>query len=804
MASVCHPPPGSVQLRATMRAMRCRACDERISTGAIHCAECGTLVDEPPPHGDDVGLGGTAVQEAIGLPPTVNAGTEQRLPDNPDEYPALPENADGYRSLLRERFGFHEFRDGQSATLEALSTGDVLAVMPTGAGKSLCYVLPALVTGHVVVVSPLIALMQDQVEHLRSADVPATFINSTVPRAERVRRERDFASGRAALLYVAPERLADAHFTERLRAAGVALLAIDEAHCISEWGHDFRPDYLTLGAVRERLGSPRTLALTATADAMVRDDIAIRLGIDDARRVVTGFDRPNLQLGGTRIDGASERIEWLVSYVHERPDRTGIVYARTRRSTEETAAALQDRGIDAAPYHAGMDAATRADTQRRFIAGELAIISCTNAFGMGIDKPDVRFVVHLGMPGRLESYYQEAGRAGRDGDHAECMLVHSARDAGLQRRFIKQAYPDASQVRAVWENLVRTDEARGGAPLSPETGRNEAEDGWAATLAALRASGLIERDTLRLKSLDPAARIDISGITERRRYAEVRLGQMIEYAESQGCRRQLVLRYFGDEPPEGGCGNCDRCGAGDTVPDAGYPAEMFTKLLTLRDDIAHETGRPPYMVFEERTARETATIRPRNADELQRVWGMGDRRIRWFGARMTAIVRAWELANPEAPEPAERARVVTAPPPPPRKRQERTRGDAAPDPGERARNAAAGHNRLKEREQRERADAARATASRLAEVPFDDPLFERIREWRRARARLDGVPAYTLFTDRSARELAHSRPSSRAELAEIWGFGDARIGLIGDEILALIQSCGPNAEEPTGTAQTSS
>ena len=753
--------------------MKCRTCDEPIPANAIRCAACGTLLDEPPL--EDAGVDAGARAEAVPeLRPPVT--TERAATD-------LPDGADGYRDLLRERFGFHEFRDGQAAVLDALAQGDVLAVMPTGAGKSLCYVLPALVTGHVVVVSPLIALMQDQVEHLRAAGVAATFVNSTISGSERARRERDFAAGRAALIYVAPERLADTRFTERLRAAGVALLAIDEAHCISEWGHDFRPDYLTLGAVRERLDSPQTLALTATADGLVRDDIARGLGLTDVTRVVTSFDRPNLHLSAVRRDGTNERIAWLVRYVRERPGRAGIVYARTRRATEETATALQGSGIDAAPYHAGMPSAVRAATQRRFIGGDVPILTATNAFGMGIDKPDVRFVVHLGMPGRLESYYQEAGRAGRDGDPAECVLVHGARDASLQRRFIAQAYPDAARVRGAWEALVRTDEAQAGLPLSPETGRNEVEDGWAATLAALRASGLVERDTLRLTALDPAAPIDSTGITERRRHAESRLGQMIEYAESGGCRRALVLRYFGEQAADGGCRNCDRCGDDGRVADAGYPSDLFMELLGLRDDIVSESGRAPYMVFEERTARECATIRPRNADELQGVWGMGDRRIRWFGARMTALVRTWEVAHPDAPEPPERGAL---PPPPPRRRP---RGHAAPGPtpDNRLRDAAAGHRRLKERERREQANASRAAAAHLAEVPFDDPLFAQIRSWRRERARRDGVPAYTLFTDRSARELASRQPASRDALAGIWGFGDARIDSIGDEILALVQ-----------------
>ena len=290
-----------------------------------------------------------------------------------------------------------------------------------------------------LVVSPLIALMQDQVESLNAVGVPATFINSTLARDEQNRRYREFIEGRAPLLYVAPERLANPRFVEGLRAAGIRLLVIDEAHCISEWGHDFRPDYLALGVVRERLGAPRTLALTATADPTVRRDILVRLGVlGRAQEVVTSFDRPTLRFGVVPVLGDAERLQWLVRYAREHLGQAGIIYARTRRNVEATAAALTAAGVRAVAYHAGMAAADRAHAQRRFTTGQVPVLVATNAFGMGIDKPDVRYVIHTHMPGRLEAYYQEAGRAGRDGEPAECTLLYARRDAGLQRRFIEQ------------------------------------------------------------------------------------------------------------------------------------------------------------------------------------------------------------------------------------------------------------------------------------------------------------------------------------------------------------------------------
>ena len=710
----------------------------------------------------------------------------------------LPSDIERYRELLRERFGYPDFRPGQAEVLQRLASDDVLGVMPTGGGKSLCYVLPGLEVGRALVVSPLIALMQDQVEALQAAGVAADYINSTLSAREQQRRLADFTEGRTALLYVAPERLANPRFIAVLQRHGVRLLVVDEAHCISEWGHDFRPDYLELGAVRAQLGEPRTLALTATADATVRRDILARLGIAGASEVVTSFDRPNLRLAARQIDSPAERLDWLVRYVRERHGQrgtlasegaqrgtlasegaqrgilasegaqrgilasegaqSGIVYARTRRNVDETAEALQAAGIDAAPYHAGMSAGRRSTTQRRFTTGETPLIVATNAFGLGIDKPDVRFVVHLGMPGRLEAYYQEAGRAGRDGEPAECTLLYARRDIGLQRRFISQAHPEDEQVRRAWQRLVELQRFAPARPLSPRAAADEGGgEGWPVTLAALRACGLVEPGALRLTTLDARAPLDTRPIAERRRYAESRLSQMVEYAETSGCRRALVLRYFGEQPPDADCGGCDNCTDAAGRPQApDYPLELFEAILELRTRIARDSGRPPYTVFEERTAREVATYRPHDEAELLATWGMGETRVRWFGAQLLGLVRAWEAEHLDAPSPSPR-----------------------PAPKQTAR--------------RRRAEAAEAGP----EVAFDDPLFERLRAWRRERSRVDGVPAYTFFTDRSARELAARRPDSREALLGVWGLGDARVEAFGDELLALIHEHAPAGDGAT-------
>ena len=681
---------------------------------------------------------------------TLPRPTPQAAPVRPAPDAQLPTDLDVYREQLRALFGYPEFRSAQAEVLTRLAAGDVLGVMPTGAGKSLCYVLPAIEVGMTLVVSPLIALMQDQVESLNAVGVPATFINSTLARDEQNRRYREFIEGRAPLLYVAPERLANPRFVEGLRAAGIRLLVIDEAHCISEWGHDFRPDYLALGVVRERLGAPRTLALTATADPTVRRDILVRLGVlGRAQEVVTSFDRPTLRFGVVPVLGDAERLQWLVRYAREHLGQAGIIYARTRRNVEATAAALTAAGVRAVAYHAGMAAADRAHAQRRFTTGQVPVLVATNAFGMGIDKPDVRYVIHTHMPGRLEAYYQEAGRAGRDGEPAECTLLYARRDAGLQRRFIEQAHPSEPELRTIWRQLVELQQQAGDRALTyNEVHDTISAEGLPVAIAAFRASELIEPAAIRLRSMDAEAAIDSSVVVERLRYAESSLAQMVEYAETSGCRRALILRYFGEQPAER-CTGCDNC-EGVTVPSVeSYPDELFAALLELRTDLAADSGRPPYMVFEERTAREVATYRPSTPDELLTMWGMGETRVRWFGDRMLAAVRSWEAANGDAPPPPS---APSAPPPP--------------------------------RSGRAASDASNTTA----EVSYNDPLYQRLRAWRRDRARTDGVPAYTLFTDRTARELAAHRPADEDALRSVWGMGEARVRAFGQDLLVILSN----------------
>jgi ATP-dependent DNA helicase RecQ len=353
------------------------------------------------------------------------------------------------------RFKLTSFRPGQREVIAAILGGnDCLCIMPTGGGKSLCYQLPAVARdGMTLVVSPLIALMKDQVDGLTRLGIAATHINSSLSAAEAYQRMDEMAAGRFDLVYIAPERLRSSLFLEKLRETKVQLLAVDEAHCISEWGHDFRPDYARLGKLRQRLNNPQTIALTATATPDVRGDIVAQLRIREAKIFITGFSRPNLRFEVQQVFSEPDRDRILINFLRETPG-AGIIYSATRKGCEQLVpvlAATAGRRVDL--YHAGLEPDVRRRVQDEFMSGKTPIIVATNAFGMGIDKPDLRFVVHYNIPGTLEAYYQEAGRAGRDGDPSRCLLLYAQRDRRIQEFFIESAYPEPEIVRAVYDFL---------------------------------------------------------------------------------------------------------------------------------------------------------------------------------------------------------------------------------------------------------------------------------------------------------------------------------------------------------------
>lgn len=401
------------------------------------------------------------------------------------------------RAALHTYFGFEEFREGQREVISAILEGhDTVVVMPTGGGKSLCYQLPALMKeGATVVVSPLIALMKDQVDALHARNLPATFINSSIPFEEQKARIAGLRRGDYKLVYVAPERFRSTHFVETLRTARIALFAVDEAHCISQWGHDFRPDYLKLREAVEQIGRPQIAALTATATPHVRADIIEQLNLREPRAFVSGFDRPNLSINVLRTQKEREKITHIKALASRHTGGSGIIYTSTRKAVEQVTTRLRAAGLSLVAYHAGMEDAERTRAQDEFMTGRAQMIVATNAFGMGIDKPDIRFVAHYQMPGSIEAYYQEIGRAGRDGLPSTCALLFNYADKRTQDYFIEGSYPPPETVARVYQALAGTNQKRIELSVSEIAARAGIRNEMAvqSALIILERAGHIER-----------------------------------------------------------------------------------------------------------------------------------------------------------------------------------------------------------------------------------------------------------------------------------------------------------------------
>ncbi|MHC6625445.1 DNA helicase RecQ [Streptomyces globosus] len=630
---------------------------------------------------------------------------------------ATPETSAALEVLHRV-FGYDSFRGEQQQIIEhVVGGGDALVLMPTGGGKSLCYQIPALVRrGTGVVVSPLIALMQDQVDALTALGVRAGFLNSTQGIDERRTVEQLFLAGELDLLYLAPERLRT-EGTQRLLDQGeVSLFAIDEAHCVAQWGHDFRPDYLALSMLHERWPDVPRIALTATATPATHAEIATRLGLEGARHFVASFDRPNIQY---RIAGKNNPLKQLLDLIRsEHEGDAGVVYCLSRSSVEKTAAFLVEHGIDAIAYHAGMDAATRAANQSRFLREEGVVVVATIAFGMGIDKPDVRFVAHLDLPKSLEGYYQETGRAGRDGEPATAWLAYGLQDVVQQRKMIEGSEGGDAHRRSLTAHLdamlalcetVDCRRVRLLAYFGQESGPcgncdtclTPAES-WDGTVAAQKLLSTVWRlarerrqkfgagqiiDILQGKKTAKVIQFDhdqlsVFGVGADLGTAEWRgvvrqllaLGLLAvegEYGtlvlteasgEVLGGRRSVHLRK--EKAPAGGQARKDSASRGSKgarvpvdLPAAAVP--VFEALRTWRAETAREQGVPAYVVFHDATLREIATRLPATTAELGTVGGVGEAKLAKYAEGILATLATLSAAAPAAAEPPAPARTPT-------------------------------------------------------------------------------------------------------------------------------------------------
>lgn len=504
---------------------------------------------------------------------------------------------------LKQYFGYDSLRTGQEELINGiLARHDVLGIMPTGAGKSLCYQLPALMLkGITLVISPLISLMSDQVKALNQAGVHAAYINSSLTE-NQVRMALSYASqGRYKIIYVAPERLNTPRFLDFACNADISMLTVDEAHCISQWGQDFRPSYLEIAGFLTRLPRrPIVSAFTATATERVKNDIVASLGLNNPVTMVTGFDRPNLFFRVVTRKGGSQKDNSIINYVKKHEDESGIIYCATKKNVDKLYTLLNEQGISAGRYHAGLSNDERKQNQEDFTYDRIRVMVATNAFGMGIDKSNVRYVLHYNMPQSLEYYYQEAGRAGRDGEEAECVLFFSKQDIMINK-FLLQ---------------------------------NKASAG------------------------------DVASDMQKTANDQRKLQQMINYCETDKCLREFILSYFGDTTPCI-CNKCSNCVVVEDEEEKTYVetgkkrkkaaqlaglnelgAALFEKLRSVRTELAAEKSVPPYIICSDKTLKDICAKLPRDKEQLADVYGMGEQKIQNYGEAFVTAVNSFVADNP--------------------------------------------------------------------------------------------------------------------------------------------------------------
>ena len=700
------------------------------------------------------------------------------MPSSASFQPTAPLSASrlhAAENALRTWFGLEAFRPGQQDAVAAMLDGrDLVAVMPTGAGKSLCFQLPALlVDGATVVVSPLIALMKDQVDRLRERGIAAGALHSGLAPDERDRVQAELAAGSLRLLYVAPERLASPGFRAALSRLRPARLVVDEAHCISQWGHDFRPDYRRLAGLRAELGVP-VAAFTATATPQVRADIAAQLGLTDPVELVTGFERPNLTLAVHTCRSNADKRRALDRTFRE-VGTPAIVYAATRKGVERWVETVRGLGHRADAYHAGLSDEERHRAQDAFLSGSVDVMVATNAFGMGVDKQNIRAVAHVELPGSVEAYYQEAGRAGRDGAPARCVLLFSPADVRTQEFFLHGANPSPAVFRAVWRLLGRGD--------SDEDIESRAADA-PGRMVARSAARFLRRsaETAGVALGAGPAPVDLGARADKAIRDRERLDTMVRYAYGRSCRTRFVFDYFAGGASGGAaprCGTCDVClgwlqsGARTLT---GAEAEAALTALGAVERLSGRFGVARIaQVLAGSTAAEVTERRLDRHPDHGALATLGLDRIKDLLSAM-ADAGYLERHGLEGGRPGAAVLAVGE------------RGRAALDAGEALSLALdePGGVGSRDRSGGGRKRRPRPRTDARSEGGADPALFERLREWRTGEARRRAVPAYVVFSDATLAALAADQPADHHALARIKGIGPAKLEQYGDAVLSVI------------------
>ena len=671
---------------------------------------------------------------------------------------------------LKRHFGFSGFLDGQDEVIAEIVAGrDGLVVMPTGGGKSLCFQIPALCFGGVtLVISPLIALMKDQVDALVARGIDATMINSTLSWPEQRERLDAMRNGSYKLVYIAPERFRAESFLNALAGVEVSLFAVDEAHCLSQWGHDFRPDYLRLGKALEKLGHPQCVAFTATATPIVRDDITAVLGLREPFEQVSGFSRPNLSLTIAAVDNASQKNERMRALIAAH--RTGIVYCATRKKVEAVSETLASWGFKCVAYHGGMSDSERERAQEVFIQRKADVAVATNAFGMGIDRADVRFVIHYEVPGSVEAYYQEAGRAGRDGETAVCELLFNYADTRTQEFFIEGANPTAAVIRSIYHYLLSEADKdfEVHRTLDEIAAHGEVKNSMAvgSALTVLARAGYIERfdvpgrrmrgtRLLKPEVLARQIKLDETAIEEKDRRDREKLKAMVEMCYSRTCRQRWILGYFGEQG-EGNCGCCDICreqGAGELRAPTAEEQLVVQKALSGVARMSRRTadgwegrygrGRIVQMLSGSRS-QEILTV---GLDQLSTYGILKDKGVGFLNALMRALGDAGLVLTVSGEYP-----LLTLTP-----------------LGERVMRGAAKFTLVWP-------EAGGATQEiTLPDHGFDAELYSLLRDLRSTIAKREDLPPYVIFSNKTLEALARFRPATADEALRVPGIGTVKV-----------------------------